>query len=257
MAKRIYSATAGVGLDIESTFDFDQYYEVDADAYLETKAIKAETLLRTRPSASFDRSGLGTTAITYSTYNNAIVTITTDNVITIGALGNNETCYLTVEKAAANLVTFSGATLLGTIDAYQTNRTELRFRLDSVDGGIIISQLNNQFGDSLVSTDLTPSSGTITSFSYFNSTINDNICNFEAKFTYTPSASISTVQIDLSNWDVTKYNSGASACPISATEGVLPAPCVATIEEDTLYITYFTAITGASIISVNGSFRIK
>lgn len=252
MSKRIYSATPGSGLDIQATLNYNQYFEVDEDGFSETKAIKSDVLLRTRPSEIIDASGESEIQIAFDTYNTAIVTINSGCEFTVYPK-DNETCYIYVLKSAANVVTFNGATLMYSC---QTKSLVLVFKIESVNGVFTATQINNQFNDSLSIGDLIPLSGTVTTFTYFKSTINNNICSFEGSFIYTPASSVSAVIINISNWNVTKFNTGSTSCN-SFCQAAAVIGSHAAISETVLSIYFNSAIATATTILINGSFRVK
>ena len=54
-----------------------------------------------------------------------------------------------------------------------------------------------------------------------------------------------------------KYNSGNTLCVVVAFNAGGNVMCSATIDNDVMYLYFYTAISTATSILINGSFRIK
>lgn len=222
----------------------------------EAKSISFETVLRSEVAVSEDATGVGTFNLDYEFKDRISATIDEDCEFSFLNTPLGSTNYLRVVKGVNDLVTFAGVT--GVVDSKQINETSITYRIERKGASFYVSRVDNQFTDSLVIGDLTPSAGAVTSFSYFNSVINNNICNFEATFIYTPAAPIGIVNIDIANWNVSKYNAGVlTACSNICFEPGGVATANSYIKETLLSIYFNTSVSADTTIIINGSFRIK
>lgn len=222
----------------------------------EAKSISFDTALRSEVGVSEDARTVSFYLLNYQFKDRITATIDRDCTFSFSNIPVGSTNYLRVIKGVNDLVGFTGIT--GVIDSKQIGETSITYRIERRDTSFYVNRIDNQFTDSLVIGNLTSTFGTISDFSFFKSTTNNNICNFEASFNFTTTGSISLFLIDIANWDVSKFNPNYAPISISASVGAVGLVVAdARIKADELLIQLDSAVDNDILIIINGSFRIK
>ena len=162
-----------------------------------------EKLERTRVPADLSEVGNSSGNLSFSSFDQISLTIDEDYSASFIGIPDNSINYLKVIKGSDNIITFVSG---DTIKASQIDKTELYFTISSIDGNVIITQENNQSSGSLLIGDLSISAGTIIAFSFFNWSINNNICTLESKFEVELFGTTPNYSVELSNFNISIVN---------------------------------------------------
>jgi len=193
------------GLTIETVKAWDQKLAIDKAAYTEARSLNLEVLQRTRVSKSQSEISSSSATLDFSAHEQILLIIAQDFTATISNVPNNSVNYLKVTKGSTDVITFVGADEEN--EAFQNGLTEIWYKVTGVNGDVILERLNTQLTQNLVIGDFSSTSGTVTTFDYFESTINDNICSFEGSFTFTTSSLVDSFTINIANWNIQKKQS--------------------------------------------------
>jgi hypothetical protein len=239
-------------LTVEPNKDFDQSLGIDITSYSSAKQMTLETLLRSGIVLADTDIGSASGTISFADYDVIVYTVSQDYALTISNVPDNSRNILKINKSSGDIITFVGVG--GTEDSTQTGLTALYFDVISYNGYVHVKQINNQFEDTAVN--LTSSDGTIISTSYFESQINNNICNFEASFVFDPTASLDDFTIDIANWGVTKKQTGSTPCSVFLNADGTIINNMGRISATALVVNMDSATTDEISVTVNGSFQI-
>jgi hypothetical protein len=173
MAKKTRAEfVAQVTAEIQPTVTTTKHRSVLND-YLATGVIMEKDTVEaiTGTSGSLTASFLTATQLTS--------TITGDADYSISNVEDGGTYKLIINKAAANIVTITGATeaVLG----QQVELTEIHLEVWSANSKIYVRQINNRSSGNFAIGDISSGGADIASFSYFTYRINNNICTINAK----------------------------------------------------------------------------
>lgn len=240
------------------------YYAAVAKDDLPPVAIDLNQLLRKSTPLIVVTSGGSADDLNCAVYDSFIINATGTSALTLNLQNITEgdtRTQIIVNRAVPNVqtITFTGTGLVKVIEGENQGISTLYFQVWKGDGGIIVTQVNNQSSDSLIGGNLTSSDGTISLFNYFKSTTNNNICSFESSFTFTTTGLHNSLDIDIANWDVTKFNTGYTSMSVECEVSGVPVKIRgARIKEDSMRIVLDAGVTdGDVVIILNGSFRIK
>jgi len=115
-----------------------------------------------------------------------VSTITGNATYSFVGLENGQRAKLIINKGANDSASFAG--ISGTNDGRRIGTTRLQYDVLNINGDIILSQINYQFGGTLSSADvdLTINNNNVqlTSLSYGSYLINNNTVNFDLKITF-------------------------------------------------------------------------
>lgn len=258
MAKRIYSATAGAGLDSEGTKSLSLYLEVDKSGYPETKNFTLDKLLRSLVTNTIDASGHSSVGLDFEDYELIDLTIDEDLTGTVVNLPANCVVYLKVTKGSTDTFTIAG--LSGTPDERQQGLTGLYYRITSIDSHSMIERINSDYNVSLTTDKLSSESGTVTSFDHFNMIIRKDMMLLHGRFNFTTSESLTTLTISYTDANISFVNSLAplSIVITNVTDGGIElAQAFAT--EDSIAILFSDTIGTSKnlLINISGTIHIE
>lgn len=252
MAKRIIdlTETTVVGDDV--------YIEVDKAAYSESRQMSLKTLLRSKETYVQNEAGNATAVANFTSREAIQITIDQDCTITVTGLTDEDEVWLKVIKGANDIVSFYGAGGEYSENTVQSGLTELVYVIrrynTTADDTVTIKPIKTQLSDNAIT--ITPAIGTVTLKSYFESTINDNICYFEGRFTYNAGGAATGLAATLSGWSVTKDNSGIIACSAYVVNGGSSYAANAAISTTSLGVSWYTSLSGDMEVYINGHFKV-
>lgn len=250
--KRTYDLTQ------EPNKTFDQSLIMDKSGLGEAKRMLIKTLQRTRVVNEIDASGSATSSADFTEYDFIEIFINQNNTCNISNIEDNETVYLGIYKGADDVITLGGILGLEVKESSQIGLIYVLYRITSkttTRGSIYYAELiNNQRIDTSIT--LTPSVGTVTVLTYFDSVTNNNRVEFEVNATYNHT-SYSSITLTINNWGVEKTKTGYTPASVNVQNFGANIPASCRISDDTIIIDLDSTISSDCNILINGQFKIN
>jgi hypothetical protein len=188
-------------------------------------AMLLNDLLRQRPELIQDGTGGGTEIVDFTDDSLIQVTIDQNTTIDIENVPDKSTNYLRLKKGSANIATFIGDLGFQEIAGVQHGRSDILYEITTAttSGGnkIILKQVDNQKTGAVPEVNISiTSAATISSFDYFDYSINNNICTVNFEFDIQSTGTPSSIAGTISGFNVLPIRS----TPAAATAWIVSVP---------------------------------
>lgn len=244
-------------LTVNPNKSFDDYFVQDRTGNLEAKSQSYNIVLRSMVYDIHDESGNSSGTLDFTDYELIRLTIDQDFTATITNVPINSKAYIEVTKGATDTIIFSGYGLSGSASIAQ-NATDLKFEVININSDIYVRQIESQTqSGSLSSAAVTASSGvTITTFYWFNWTINNNLCTLSTKLQLSFDGTVTdNFTINCATFPLVMYNDD-EAMSVYRTNNSHEYSCLFEGDLIRVFAESSLASSGTTLV-LNTTFRIK